>query len=383
MKDKKIVSIIPARGGSRSIPDKNIIDFCGKPLIAWTINQAVNSKYISDVFVSTDDEEISSVSSKYGAYVIKRPHEIATDLSSSEDALQHALSIIEKERKINTVVFLQATSPLRTTKDIDAAIELFNGKRGDSLFSASILGDFCVWSGQGEALESITFDYNNRGRRQERNPYYLENGSIYIFKPEILKKYKNRLGGKILLFFMPFWKSYEIDAAEDLEICEFYMRKKILQDVENNPIFYDFDGVFTNNKVIMTEDGKESVIVSRADGMAVSKIKEMGITQLILSTEKNKVVELRAKKIGIDFFNGIDNKKEFLKNYCNKNNISLKNIIYIGNDLNDLETMKITGHPVCPKDAYSEIKDISKLILAVNGGEGIIRELIKYLRVKK
>jgi YrbI family 3-deoxy-D-manno-octulosonate 8-phosphate phosphatase len=390
MKEKKIIAIIPARGGSRSIPNKNIIDFCGKPLIAWTIDQAANSKYISSIYVSTDDEKISIVSSKYGADIIKRPHEIATDSSPSEDALMHALLMVEKKKKIDTVVFLQATSPLRTTKDIDDAIEFFNCNRGDSLFSASVLGDFCVWSKKRGVLESITFDYNNRGMRQERDPYYLENGSIYIFKPEILRKYKNRLGGKILLFFMPYWKSYEIDTVEDFEICEFFMKEKIIGNKKYDCILknielivYDFDGVFTNNKVIVREDGIESVVVSRADGMAINKIREMGITQLILSTEKNKIIESRAKKIGISFFNSIDDKKAFLKTYCNDNNISFKNVIYVGNDLNDLEAMKMIGYPICPADACDEIKNISKLILITNGGEGIARELIKYLKVKK
>lgn len=230
----KIIAIIPARGGSKSIPKKNIIDFCGKPLIAWSIEHAFNSKYIKDVYVSTDDQEIATISEQYGAHIVWRPHEIATDVSSSEEALLHTITDIEKNESIDIVVFLQATSPVREPDDIDGAIEKFISEKTDSLFSASLLDDFCVWESIDNELKSLTFDYKNRGRRQDRKPYYLENGSIYIFKPEILKQYKNRFGGKIIFYLMPVWKSYEIDSIEDIEICEYYMKRKILNKKDNH-----------------------------------------------------------------------------------------------------------------------------------------------------
>ena len=187
MKNKSVIAIIPARGGSSSIPNKNIINFYGKPLITWTIEQAVNSKYISDVYVSTDDKKISYISSKYGANVIERPGELATDFSPSEDALLHALSIIEKQRKISLVVFLQVTSPLRVAKDIDDAIEFFNHEKGDSLFSAAILGDFCVWAKKEEGLEMLE-------RSAKLNPYLRQAsymlGIVYFEKGDMDKAMK-------------------------------------------------------------------------------------------------------------------------------------------------------------------------------------------------
>lgn len=230
-----IVAIIPARGGSKSIPKKNIIDLCNKPLIAWSIQQALESKYIHEVYVTTDDREIADVSRKYGAKIIWRPIELATDTSSSESALLHAIGQIEKIHKVDVVIFLQATSPLRESIDIDKAVEIFFAENADSLFSTSALEDFCVWEKTNGELKSITFEYKNRGRRQDRKPYYLENGSIYILKPEIIKQYNNRLGGKIAFYPMPLWKSYEIDDYETLEICEYFMMSKILkQDKENS-----------------------------------------------------------------------------------------------------------------------------------------------------
>lgn len=145
MNQDNIISIILSRGGSKAIPRKNIIDFCGKPLIAWSIEQAKGSKYIKGVYVSTDDREIAEVSEKYGAKVIWRPASLATDISPSEDALLHAIVEIEKEKNVDLVVFLQATSPVRETTDIDNAIEKFISERADSLFSAAILEDFCIW----------------------------------------------------------------------------------------------------------------------------------------------------------------------------------------------------------------------------------------------
>jgi len=228
-----ILAIIPARGGSKSIPGKNIIDFCGKPLIAWSIEQALGSRYISDVYVTTDDKKIAEISQEYRAKTIRRPIELATDASSSEEALLHAISELEEKSTIDLVVFLQATSPLREKGDIDNAVEKLFSEKADSLFSVALLEDFCVWEEKNGSLKSVTFDYKNRGRRQNRKPYYLENGSIYIFKPEIIKKHNNRLGGKIVIYEMPLWKSYEIDSHEDIVLCEYLMKSRIL-DMSNH-----------------------------------------------------------------------------------------------------------------------------------------------------
>ena len=223
------VAIIPARGGSKGIPGKNLMPFCGKPLLAWSIEQALRSRYIKSVYVSSDDDEILKVAEFYGAIGIKRPKEFAGDTSPAEESLLHALDYIEGElgQKIEVVVFLQATSPIRETKDIDNAVEKFLSEGADSLFSAALLEDFCIWGFRNDRLESISSDYKNRGFRQDREPLYLENGSIYVFKPEILRKYDNRLGGKIAMYLMKYRKSFEIDKIEDVEICEYFMKKKL------------------------------------------------------------------------------------------------------------------------------------------------------------
>ncbi|MDD3375237.1 MAG: acylneuraminate cytidylyltransferase family protein [Candidatus Omnitrophica bacterium] len=223
----KTVAIIPARGGSKGIKNKNIIEVAGKPLVVWSIEQALQSKSIEAVFVTTDDEKIAEISEKAGAKVIKRPEELSLDTATSEAALLHAINVIEEDLQIDfeIVVFLQATSPVRESLDIDHAFEKFNRENLDSLFSCCKVEDRFVWEKQGEDYQSITYDYRNRQRRQDIKPRFLENGSIYIFKKDILRQTSNRLGGKIGIYEMPFWKSFQIDKEEDIDICEYYLNR--------------------------------------------------------------------------------------------------------------------------------------------------------------
>lgn len=151
--------------------------------------------------------------------------------------------------------------------------------------------------------------------------------------------------------------------------------KKI--DIKNiDLIIYDFDGVLTDNKVLVMEDGREAVFCNRSDGLAISKIKQIGTSQMIVSTEVNKVVEVRAKKLEIPVLQNVNNKKALVEKYCQEQNIDLNKVIYVGNDFNDLEVMKIVGFPVAPADATEEIKDIARIITKAKGGEGVIRELL-------
>jgi CMP-N,N'-diacetyllegionaminic acid synthase len=225
-----IVCIIPARGNSKEIIDKNIINFCGKPLIAWSIEQALASNHITNVYVSSDSDKILNISIEYGAKEIKRPDILAQDESSSEEALVHAINEIERSdgNKIDLVVFLQGTSPLRSLEDIDEAINLFIKNNLDSLFSACDLKDLMVWKNVDSKLTSINYDYKNRERRQDMQKQYGENGSIYLFKPKIIRESMNRLGGKIGTYVMDAWKIHEIDNKEDIGICEYFMNIKEL-----------------------------------------------------------------------------------------------------------------------------------------------------------
>jgi len=224
-------AVILARGGSKGIPGKNIIDFCGKPLLAWTIEQCLEAKSVHSVWVSSDDEKILSVAEKYGAQLIERPAEISDDFATSESAWLHAINYLE-QRGLDTDVLLapQVTSPLRTSEDIIKAITIFKGEELDSLFSASIAEDLYYWErGVDGRLNSVNYDYMNRKRRQDFQPQIIENGSFYLFKPDILKKEENRFGGRIGYSEMEFWKMFEIDAIDDARMCSALMNEFLLE----------------------------------------------------------------------------------------------------------------------------------------------------------
>ena len=380
-KKHSIICIIPARGGSKAIPGKNIIDISGKPLIAWTIEQAINTEIIEDVYVSTNVKEIADISKQYGAKIIWRPENISDDTSSSEQAILHTLNTLKAQNGSDPelVVFLQATSPLRKKDDIENAIQQIINEQADSLISGSRFTDFLFWEKKNEIWESVNFDYKNRGIRQERNMQFVENGSIYIFKANIIRKYNNRIGGKLSLYEMEFWQTWEIDNLEDIELVEFYLNNKINRvdrRINNIDLFvYDFDGVMTDNRALVDQLGNESVFVNRSDGLAIAEIKKTGILQIILSTEKNVVVQKRAEKLNIPFLNGLNNKKEALLTYLKEHNIDIDKVAYIGNDINDFEIMKLVELPISPADACSEIKEISKIITKTKGGCGVIREI--------
>jgi N-acylneuraminate cytidylyltransferase len=225
----KTATVILARGGSKGIPRKNIIDFAGKPLLAHSIEQAKASEYGNKVYVSSDDEEILTVAKDYGANLILRPEILAQDTSSSETALLHAINEIDD---IDTVVFLQPTSPLREPKDIDNAIETLVNNSLDSVFSAVEAKDLCLWTcnraGTPRSLNTLNFNFENRKRRQELSGQLIENGSIYVFRTRTINRYNNRLGGNIGYSLMDNWKVHEIDDMDDLRMCEFIYKFKEL-----------------------------------------------------------------------------------------------------------------------------------------------------------
>lgn len=388
---KRCPTIILARGGSKGIPKKNIMDFVDKPLLAWSILQAFDSGVVDAVYVSSDSDEILDATVRYGAIAIRRPDELATDTTASEAALIHVLDQMRSECGTDPerIVFLQATSPLREPSDIAGAVYTFDNQHLDSLFSDAVLDDFCAWVEDDGVLKGKTFDPWNRGRRQDRKPLYLENGSIYVFKPSLLRDTGNRLGGKIGRYSMPFWKSHEIDTLENAELCELYFRKHLLpywraKEMSFSKdaiklIVYDFDGVMTDNRALQLQDGTEAVWVSRADGWGVDQIRKMSIPQLIISTETNTVVAARAKKLRIEVIHGSGDKKADLLKYCITMKIELSGVLYVGNDVNDMAAMQVVGFPVAPADAHPSIIAIAKHVTRAKGGEGVIKELSEHV----
>ena len=216
----KFVAIILARGGSKGLPNKNVLPFCGMPLLGWSIEQC-RAGGVDEIFVSSDSEEILSVANQYGATGILRPNEISGDTASSESGWIHGLNIVEELiGEVDWVFAPQVTSPLRDKFDVMHGIELAKTEKYDSLFSCNVLEDFLVWKEIDGVMNSFNYDWRNRQRRQDIGLSYLENGSFYFFRPQILRTFVNRLGGRIGHVEMSSWKMFEIDSISDFRKCE-------------------------------------------------------------------------------------------------------------------------------------------------------------------
>ena len=228
MKDKKIIAVIPARGGSKEIPRKNVKILAGKPLIAWTIDAAKKSKYLDRVIVSTEDREIAEMSKKYGAEAIKRPEELAGDNVLIWPVLTQLINYLEKKEnyKPDIIVLLQPTSPLRFTNHIDESIETLLEGDCDSLVSACPF-HYYIWRRKEEEAFPVNYDFRKRQVRQETTPEYRENGAIYIMKKKTFMKEKTIPCGKVGLSIMPVENSFEIDDDFDFWLCETIMKKLI------------------------------------------------------------------------------------------------------------------------------------------------------------
>jgi CMP-N,N'-diacetyllegionaminic acid synthase len=217
---KRTLAVVAARGGSKGIPHKNLIDLCGKPLIAWTVLQAAAAHGVDVVAVSSDSDAILAAAEAAGAVGVRRPDDISGDLASSEAAWLHALEHVDgKLGPFERIVALQATSPIREASDIDHALDAFEQQKLDSLLSVCEVEDYFNWQIGKDGPEPINYDYHDRRMRQQIEKRYLENGSFYVFIPSLLRKTKNRLGGRIGMHVMERHKMFQIDRPEDIRLC--------------------------------------------------------------------------------------------------------------------------------------------------------------------
>jgi N-acylneuraminate cytidylyltransferase len=216
-----VLAVIPARGGSKGLPRKNVRLLGGKPLIAHTVTCALQAGSVQRVVVSTDDDEIGLIARQHGAEVIERPAALSGDTASSESALLHALDHLGGGAgyEPELVVFLQCTAPLRKPEDIDRAVAHLRETGADSLLTVAPSHRF-LWRLEGGDFRPINYDYRQRPRRQDRAPEYVENGSFYVFRPWVLRQLNNRLGGKITFYEMGAWSSLDIDSEGDFALAE-------------------------------------------------------------------------------------------------------------------------------------------------------------------
>jgi N-acylneuraminate cytidylyltransferase len=222
---KRTLAVVAARGGSKGIPLKNLLDLCGKPLIAWTVMQAAAARGVDVVAVSSDSDQILAAAEGAGAVGVRRPEAISGDLDSSESAWLHALETIDgKLGPFERIVALQATSPIREASDIEKALDAFEREKLDSLLSVCEVEDYFNWRIGANGPEPINYDFHNRRMRQQIEKRYLENGSFYVLIPSLLREKHNRLGGKIGFHLMERHKMFQIDRIEDVKLCAAIMK---------------------------------------------------------------------------------------------------------------------------------------------------------------
>jgi len=384
------LAIVPARGGSKGIPRKNVRLVAGKPLIGYTIEAALQSKLVNRVVVSTEDPEIAQVAERFGAEVVWRPMELSSDTAPSEQALLHTLEYLRKTEgyEPDLIVFLQCTSPLILPQDIDGTIQTLLDEDADSALAVAPFYHFLWKRDKAGNAVGINHDKSVRPLRQELEPQFLETGAVYVMRTVGFRQAQHRFFGKTALYVVPRERSLEIDDPIDLKIAEIVLRERIRnQPAELIPwplegIAFDFDGVFTDNRVIVTEEGVEAVCCSRSDGWGITMLQSMRIPLLVLSTEENPVVRARCAKLGIRCIQGRTDKMSALKEWAVSQGITLSKVIYVGNDLNDLECLQAVGCGVVVADAHPDVLSSAKIVLDSRGGHGAIRELADLVKEK-
>jgi len=368
-----VVAVIPARGGSKGIPRKNLMAIGGVPLVARAIAAARATASIDRVAVSTDDEEIAGLARAHGAEVIDRPAELAGDTASSEAALLHALDELGGE--VEVLVFLQATSPFIDPAALEQAVAAVRSGEKDVVFSAFETYAF-LWEDSDQGARGVNHDRSYRPRRQDREPHFQETGAFYVMRAAGFREAGHRFFGQVGIAVTDERAAIEIDSADQAQLAQAIARLiDFPSDIDVDAVVTDFDGVHTDDSALIDSDGDEHVTVSRADGMGVRLLREAGIEVLILSTETHPIVAARAAKLRVDVRHGVDDKAAALQEWAAAKRIPLERIAYAGNDINDLAAMALVGWPVAVPGAHESVLSAARVVLGHQGGSGAVREL--------
>jgi YrbI family 3-deoxy-D-manno-octulosonate 8-phosphate phosphatase len=371
----EVVAVIPARGGSKGVPGKNLRRVGGVPLVARAIASAREATRIDRVVVSTDDAEIAAVAREWGAEVVDRPLEIAGDTASSESALLHALDVLQTRGVATRVlVFLQATSPFIDSADLDDAVDRVLDGRESCVFSAVESWGF-LWRHGDQGMSGLNHDPARRPRRQDREPQYLETGAFYVLEAAGFRAARHRFFGRTGVAVVAERGSIEIDTPEQLVIASAIAPLVATAGtLDVDALVTDFDGVHTDDSVLVGQDGSEFVAVDRGDGMGVALLRAAGVPTLILSTETNPVVTARARKLGVEVRQGLADKASALRAWTAEHGLDLDRVAYLGNDVNDLACLALVGWPLAVPDAHPRVLAAARVVLGSAGGRGAVRE---------
>jgi N-acylneuraminate cytidylyltransferase len=393
----EILALIPARGGSKSIPRKNIRPLAGYSLIAYSIAAALHSKSITRTIVSTDDEEIARLARSYGAEVpFLRPPEYALDSTTDYPVFTHALSWLADNEKYqpDIVVQLRPTSPLRPPDCVDQAIQiLIDHPEADSVRGVIPSGQnpYKMWQvdEQGQmapllSLPSVAEPFN--APRQELPQTYWQTGHIDAIRVSTIRL-KHSLSGEVILpLILDPRYAIDIDTLRDWQRAEWILSQGHLPIVHPGQpkrplpkqidlVVFDFDGVMTDDRVWVDQAGQESVAANRSDGMGIAAMRQAGIPMVVLSTEPNPVVTARCLKLELPVTQGLLDKASVLKHLLQGRQLNPAHVVYLGNDVNDLPCFPLVGCAVAVADAQPEVLAQADIILNHAGGHGAVREL--------
>ena len=386
-----VLAIIPARGGSKGIPGKNLLPVGGVPIVGRAVLAGVGADAVDRVVVSTDDDRIAAAAEAYGAEVVRRPGEISGDLASSEAALLHAMDAAGGEPEL--VVFLQCTNPLTAAADVDGCVRIHREADADSTFAAVASHRFLWRRGEGGAAEGVNHDPTRRLMRQEREPEYAEAGSVYVMDAAGFRRDKHRFFGKIAVYEMPAERWWEVDEPADLDVVASKLRRaEQLAAIDRLPavpagLALDFDGVLTDNRVHVREDGTEGVACDRSDGWGIAALRRQGLPITVVSTEVNPVVAARCRKLSIPATHGVEDKVAALAKWVGENDLMWRDVIFCGNDVNDLPAIahlaERGGCTACPADAHADVQRACGVVLSRDGGRGAVRELCELVAARR
>lgn len=386
----KIIAVVPARGGSKGIKNKNLKLVGGLPLVARSILTCKGVDEISHTYVSSDSTEILNVGEQFGATAILRPANYSSDTSSTEDFIDNFIETLEKKGEvIDILVYLQCTSPFTSTEDVKKVINgLLINPKIDCTFSAIEDHSF-LWQvdNSGVGLGVNHQAYKQRLRRQDlKLQQFKETGAIYAIRVEAYKKTQNRFCSAALPIPLSGTLPFEIDNEFELDMARqlagmFPIYDSMRLSKSCKALVMDFDGVLTDDKATINQFGHESVTCSRSDGLGIQILRAQGIKMLIVTREDNSVVKWRASKIGIEIVNGVRNKIEILKRWALNNKLAPNEIAYVGNDVNDIDCLSWVGFPFAPSDAHSKVLQSGCYILSSSGGSGVIREIAELFSV--
>ncbi|MFD7286194.1 cytidylyltransferase domain-containing protein [Streptomyces sp. NPDC059863] len=387
-----VLAVIPARGGSKGVPAKNLAPVGGVPLVVRAVRACLAARRVTDVVVSTDDAAIADAARSAGAEVVLRPAAIAGDTATSEAAVLHAMDAYGAMRgkTAEVVLLVQCTSPFITADDLDGVAGAVTEDGADSALTVAPTHGF-IWrqdsAGSADAGATggygVNHDKANRPRRQDRPQEYLETGAAYAMRAEGFRAAKHRFFGHTALVSTDPARVLEIDDPHDLARARALaplLDPAVLPTYDDiDAVVLDFDGTQTDDKVFVDSDGREMVAVHRGDGLGIAALRRSELKLLILSTEQNPVVAARARKLQVPVLHGIDRKDVALKQWCDEHGIAPERVLYVGNDVNDLPCFGLVGWPVAVASAHDAVRAAARAVTTTPGGEGAIREIAAWI----